>query len=143
MMLKAGIVKKRTKYGEVFVLAKCILCDISNNGKKHEIILSNDYCTYSLLEDQDIRGAGIIVPNQHRETVFDLTEEEWHATYHLLLKVKQYVDQRFAPDGYNIGWNCGDVGGQHIFHAHLHVIPRYAHEKMAGKGIRYLFKTNQ
>ncbi|KQO18768.1 cell-cycle regulation histidine triad HIT protein [Paenibacillus sp. Leaf72] len=124
-------------------MTKCPYCDISNNGDKHEIIIKNDSCTYSLLENQEIRGAGIIVPHIHRESVFDLSEEEWNATYHLLIKVKQYVDQNYSPDGYNIGWNCGDVGGQHIFHAHLHVIPRYSNEKMAGKGIRYLFKNNQ
>lgn len=78
--------------------------------------MSNDKCTYSLLKEQEIRGAGIIVPKEHRETIFE-------------------------PDGYNVGWNCGHVGGQHVFHSHLHVIPRYAEEKMAGKGIRYLFKN--
>ncbi|TYP74479.1 HIT family protein [Paenibacillus methanolicus] len=119
----------------------CPYCDIAGNGDKHEIILRNDRCTYSLLERQEICGAGIIVPNEHRATVFDLTEAEWAATYRLLGEVKAYLDFNYAPDGYNIGWNCGAVGGQHIFHAHMHVIPRYAHEKMAGKGIRYAFKT--
>ncbi|WP_284237594.1 HIT domain-containing protein [Paenibacillus glycanilyticus] len=107
------------------------------------MIISNDKCTYSLLQEQEIRGAGIIVPREHRETVFDLTEEEWLATYRLLHEVKLYLDLHYKPDGYNVGWNCGQVGGQHIFHSHLHVIPRYADEKMAGKGIRYFFKTNQ
>ncbi|WP_268966428.1 HIT family protein [Paenibacillus cymbidii] len=105
------------------------------------MIMSNDKCTYSLLKEQEIRGAGIIVPKEHRETVFDLTEEERMATYRLLFEVKEYLDLNYEPDGYNVGWNCGHVGGQHIFHSHLHVIPRYADEKMAGKGIRYLFKN--
>ena len=30
--------------------------------------------------------------------------------------------------------------GQHIPHAHLHVLPRYDNEPLAGKGIRYMFK---
>ncbi len=95
------------------------------------------------LNEQDIEGSGIIVPRQHRETVFDLTQDEWNATYQLLQEVKSYMDERYQPDGYNVGWNCGEIGGQHVFHAHMHVLPRYADEPMAGKGIRYLFKSKE
>jgi diadenosine tetraphosphate (Ap4A) HIT family hydrolase len=30
-----------------------------------------------------------------------------------------------APDGFNLGINVGRVAGQTVFHAHLHLIPRY------------------
>ncbi|MFS0855857.1 HIT family protein [Paenibacillus taichungensis] len=80
------------------------------------------------------KGAGRIVPKIHRETVFDLTQDEWDATYQLLQEVKLYLDKNYKPEGYNVGWNCGHAGGQHVFHSHLHVIPRYAIEAMAGKG---------
>ncbi|WP_054955563.1 HIT family protein [Paenibacillus dakarensis] len=107
------------------------------------IILENEHCMFLQLNEQDIEGSGIIVPRQHRETVFDLTQDEWNATYQLLQEVKSYMDERYQPDGYNVGWNCGEIGGQHVFHAHMHVLPRYADEPMAGKGIRYLFKSKE
>jgi diadenosine tetraphosphate (Ap4A) HIT family hydrolase len=50
------------------------------------------------------------------------------------------LDQKFRPDGYNLGWNCGIVGGQEVFHAHLHIIPRFKDEPYAGRGIRYWLK---
>lgn len=87
-----------------------------------------------------IEGSGMIIPRQHRETVFDLTATEWAATFTLLQAVKQLLDEAMQPDGYNVGWNCGTVGGQSVFHAHLHVIPRFADEPLAGKGIRHWFK---
>jgi len=117
----------------------CIYCNMSQSDD-HEIFLSNDYCKYSLLKEQEIKGAGIIVPLNHKETLFDLSQEEWNATYQLLKEVKEYIDEKYKPDGYNVGWNCGEIGGQHIFHAHLHVIPRFKDEPLAGKGIRYFFK---
>ena len=46
-----------------------------------------------------------------------------------------------APDGSNVGWNCGRVGGQEVFHAHLHVIPRFRQEPLAGHGIRSHLKS--
>lgn len=72
-----------------------------------------------------------------------MTREEWDATYILVQEVKKYLDEKYQPHGYNLGWNCGEVGGQHIFHAHFHVLPRYADEPLAGKGIRYMFKGSK
>ena len=85
-------------------------------------------------------GSGLIVPKRHCETVFDLSEEEWNSTFKLLKEVKNHLDEKYHPDGYNVGWNVGHVGGQEIFHAHLHVIPRYKDEPLSGKGIRYWLK---
>src|SRR5690554_3307039 len=120
----------------------CIYCNkfIENN---HEVILSNDYCIYSLLKDQEIKGVGIIIPRDHKETVFDLKQEEWNATFQLLQEVKTYIDKKYNPDGYNVGWNSGHVGGQHVFHSHLHIIPRFSDEPLSGKGIRYMFKSEK
>ncbi len=39
--------------------------------------------------------------------------------------VKHILDERFHPDGYNIGVNIGEAAGQSIFHVHMHLIPRY------------------
>lgn len=87
-------------------------------------------------------GSGVIIPVRHAETVFDLTPAEIDATFRLLGEVKQWLDAAYQPQGYNIGWNCGAVGGQEVMHAHLHVIPRFALEPHAGRGIRYWLKQD-
>ena len=43
----------------------------------------------------------------------------------LLDVVKEQLDAEFHPDGYNVGFNAGEAGGQTVAHLHLHVIPRY------------------
>jgi len=88
-----------------------------------------------------LKHSGVIVPVAHRATVFDLTEEEITDTFRLLHEVKAWMDTNLSPDGYNVGWNCGAVGGQEVFHAHLHVIPRFRAEPMAGKGLRHALKS--
>lgn len=85
-------------------------------------------------------GSGVIIPVRHAETVFDLTPDEVLATFELLAEVKQWMDATYHPQGYNVGWNCGAVGGQAVMHAHMHVIPRFAQEPYAGRGIRYWLK---
>jgi hypothetical protein len=37
--------------------------------------------------------------------------------------VRQHIEAVRTPAGYNIGINVGEVAGQTIAHAHLHVIP--------------------
>lgn len=106
--------------------------------------LSNTHCLFMPNREQDVLiGSGIILPRKHRETVFDLTPEEWAGTYDLLLRVKRHLERLFHPQGFNIGWNVGQTAGQEIFHAHLHVIPRYSDEPLAGKGIRYWLKQEE
>ena len=112
-------------------------------AEDERIVLENEHCLFLQRPQPVLAGSGIIVPRQHRETLFDLTDEEWRATGELLQRVKALLDERHAPDGYNVGWNCGAVGGQEIFHAHCHVIPRYADEPLAGKGIRYWLKQEE
>lgn len=122
----------------------CLFCNLDLEPTQ-TIILSNEHCRFLQLEQVNekgipLEGSGVIVPKLHRETPFDLTPEEWNATYTLLKDVKKYLDEKYNPQGYNLGWNCGAVGGQHIFHSHFHVLPRYDDETLAGKGIRYMFK---
>jgi histidine triad (HIT) family protein len=82
----------------------------------------------------------LIVPKNHHADAFALTSDEWKDTYELLQKAKNYLDERFSPDGYTLGWNVGEVSNQTIFHCHFHVIPRYNDEPHAGRGVRYWLK---
>lgn len=106
-------------------------------------MFENATCLFAAELETEIvlKDSGVIIPKAHRPTVFDLTPDEWRDTYELLAMVKRDMDDRLRPDGFNVGWNCYDVGGQFIPHAHLHVIPRFADEPMAGQGIRYHLKS--
>lgn len=105
---------------------------------------ANDLAVF--IEDARFQGAlkhsGVIVPVRHRRTVFDLTDEEFAGTFQLLRVVKRWMDDTYEPAGYNIGWNCEAAGGQTLFHAHMHVIPRFRQEPLAGQGIRALLKSD-
>ena len=117
----------------------CPFCYLEHN-ERQLVVLENEHSQF-LQEPQEVLiGSGIIIPKEHRETVFDLTEDEWTATFSLLKQVKELLDAEYEPQGYNIGWNSGSVAGQEVFHAHLHVIPRHADEPLSGKGIRYWLK---
>lgn len=62
----------------------------------------------------------------------------------VLQYVKQKVDERYHPDGYNIGINVNEVAGQSVFHVHMHLIPRYKGDVPNPKGgVRVSFRPSR
>jgi len=119
----------------------CDMCRLDERAEL-QIPFRNDTVIFVQSEKEQgaLRGSGVIIPVRHAETVFDLTPAEIDATFVLLKRVKAWMDEQYHPDGYNVGWNCGAVGGQLAMHAHMHVIPRFRQEPYAGRGIRYWLK---
>jgi len=101
------------------------------------IVERSEACLVIDLQHKVLAGSCLIVPRAHRATPFDLTDSEIVSTFQLLRAVKTRLDSELSPDGYNVGWNCGSTAGQKVEHAHLHVIPRFRDEPLAGKGIRF------
>lgn len=70
-------------------------------------------------------GHVLIVPKRHIASFFEATPEELHSINLLIFRVKEILDPKLNPDGYNIGVNVGFAAGQTIFHLHFHIIPRF------------------
>ena len=122
----------------------CPYCPISD--PLQEIVFDRDLVifTRNIKYQGSLKHSGIIIPKAHRETVFDLTQDEFLATFELLIDVKNWMVEKHQPEGFNIGWNCYPIGGQEVMHAHMHVIPRFPQEPLAGKaGIRTLLKSDK
>ena len=99
----------------------CIFCK-----PQREILAENAYAiavpdTYPVSP-----GHSLVVPRRHARTLWDLTPAQYAACWALVREVKPVLDARHKPDGYNVGANCDEAGGQSVWHAHIHVIPRYA-----------------
>ena len=70
-------------------------------------------------------GHSLVVPRRHVSDYFELTREEQAAVWALVGEVKVALDRERSPAGYNLGINVGPAGGQTVWHAHVHVIPRF------------------
>lgn len=119
----------------------CPFCGPAHDNEQ-QILFENETCYYiqKKTEQNVLEGSGLIIPKNHTQTVFDLSVKEWKDTRDLMQKAKRLLDEKYAPEGYSVGWNTGEVGGQSIPHAHLHIIPRFSDEPYAGKGIRHWIK---
>ncbi|WP_223881897.1 HIT family protein [Niallia endozanthoxylica] len=90
-----------------------------------EVVLENDLALAFYDKYPVNKGHLLIIPKRHVEQYFDLTLDERNAIDQLLFEGKKLLDEQLAPDGYNIGVNCGEAAGQTIFHMHVHLIPRF------------------
>ncbi len=79
-------------------------------------------------------GHSLVIPFRHCADFFDLTPEEMSACMELLVQERMAVDDEFKPDGFNVGVNVNKAAGRSIFHAHIHLIPRYAGDSSHPQG---------
>jgi diadenosine tetraphosphate (Ap4A) HIT family hydrolase len=99
---------------------ECIFCN-----PKREILAQNTHGIAFFDSYPVSRGHALIVPKRHVATIFELSDEEYADCFRLALPLKDVLLARYAPDGFNVGANCGEAAGQSVWHAHIHVIPRY------------------
>jgi diadenosine tetraphosphate (Ap4A) HIT family hydrolase len=88
-------------------------------------ILQNDLA-FAVFDGTPVNpGHLLLLPHRHVATWFEATADEHSALLGLLDDGKQLLDERFKPDGYNIGINIGTAAGQTVMHLHVHLIPRH------------------
>ena len=98
----------------------CLFC-----RPQREILAAND-TALGVLDTYPVSpGHALVVPRRHAVTIWDLNADEYADCFRLVRDVKAVLEQRFSPDGFNVGVNCGTAAGQSVMHAHIHVIPRY------------------
>ena len=110
---------------------KCPFCKLS---RRVEIICETATCVAFYDGYPVSQGHALIIPKRHVASYFDLTNHEREAMNVVLQYVKQKVDERYHPDGYNVGINVGEHAGQSVFHCHMHLIPRYKGDVPNPKG---------
>ena len=108
----------------------CIFCDTP----KERIVLVNDHA-FAIYDGFPVNpGHILIIPKRHFPNFFEATNEERTALFNLVDDAKKILDQKFHPDGYNVGINIGLAAGQSVMHLHIHLIPRYIGDVKNPKG---------
>lgn len=95
------------------------------NIDKSQYIHEN-YLFFAVYDSYPVsNGHVLIISKKLYEDYFELPIEHRVMLLHTIDAVKEILDNKFNPDGYNIGANCGKSSGQTIPHFHYHIIPRY------------------
>ena len=98
----------------------CIFCELDRP------IIAESKLARAFLDSFPVsKGHALVVPIRHVRTIFDVNTEEYRACFDLVREIQKILSTQHQPDGFNVGVNCDEAGGQSVWHAHIHVIPRY------------------
>lgn len=99
----------------------CIFCNFDNLN-----ILATNNLFFVKMDDNPVSpGHALIIPKKHLISFFDMETDELNNLFELIKETKKILNEKFKPDGYNIGVNQGKAAGQTLEHLHIHLIPRY------------------
>jgi histidine triad (HIT) family protein len=103
----------------------CIFCRIAAGEVPAVRILENPV-VLAFLDIAPVNyGHTLVIPKAHYENLLDLPDTLWQEMGRVCRKVALALRGTLYAQGFNIGMNNFEAAGQVVFHAHLHVIPRY------------------
>jgi histidine triad (HIT) family protein len=70
-------------------------------------------------------GHTLVIPRVHYQNLLDLPDDLWLEMGQVCRRVARALRATLYAQGFNVGMNNFEAAGQVVFHAHLHVIPRY------------------
>lgn len=119
----------------------CPFCNLLSDRK---IILENAFA-FSIFDKFPVSpGHTLVIPKRHIDNYFLLTEPEQSNCWKLVNEMQIILTKDFRPDSFNIGVNIGEAAGQTIFHAHIHLIPRFKGDvEVARGGVRGVIAGKQ
>jgi ATP adenylyltransferase len=102
-------------------ISDCAFCSL----KPDRIITENELCL-AIRDAHPVSSLHtLIIPKRHVSDFLELYQPEINALYALLRQMRAEITELDSQiTGFNIGANVGADGGQTVFHAHLHLIPR-------------------
>jgi len=101
---------------------ECVFCrsDVMSNA------MEKNGSVFAVMDKYPVTpGHLLVIPFRHTPDWFSMTQKERLDADELIRVLHARIraeDKRVA--GFNIGSNCGDVAGQTVAHAHIHLVPR-------------------
>lgn len=81
------------------------------------------------------RGHTLVIPKAHAADLLDISAQSLQAVMALAQQVAKRQMDVLGADGITVWQNNRAAGGQEVFHFHVHVIPRWANQRLDRKGI--------
>lgn len=103
-------------------MGNCIFCKITQSEIPAEKIYEDD----DVIAFNDINPAApvhfLIIPKMHIASLLDCEETHHSLLGKMLLLAPKIAKEQGCTDGFRTIINTGRVGGQEVFHLHIHII---------------------
>ncbi|MDN7132758.1 histidine triad nucleotide-binding protein [Halomonas sp. MC140] len=102
---------------------ECLFCKIINREIPADIVYEDEH----VLAFNDIGPQApthqLIIPKKHISTLNDIEEPDLAIVGRLQLTAAKLArEQGFDQDGYRVVMNCNEMGGQTVYHIHMHLM---------------------
>jgi len=105
----------------------CIFCKIIK-GEIPSTKVYEDADTVAFLDIKPVNpGHTLVIPKKHYVNIHDMQDEMVGKVAIAAKKVSDAI-LKIGAKGVNIKMNNGKAAGQDVFHAHVHVMPRYGND---------------
>lgn len=64
----------------------------------------------------------LVIPKKHIATMNDIQEEDRELIGHIMYTAQRLANELGCKDGFRVAMNCNEMGGQTVYHIHLHVL---------------------
>jgi histidine triad (HIT) family protein len=113
----------------------CLFCRIIAGQVPAERVYEDGDALAFLDIMQAARGHTLVVPRVHAASLPELPDAAATGLFRAVKAVMGKIDRALSPLAFNVGWNHGLAAGQHVFHLHVHVLPRFT---PGGMGVQAL-----
>lgn len=107
---------------------ECPFCmpDNTDDDERRRVLYRGRKCFVIMNIFPYNNGHLMVCPYRHLMNLVDLTQEESHEMMDLMHECTRILQDRFNPQGVNIGVNVGEAAGAGIKeHLHFHLVPRW------------------
>jgi len=115
----------------------CPFCTFANGGetdfnKKGDIVFEDDEVLAYISPKWWPNNPGnvMIIPKQHVEHVYDISDQLLDKIYALGKKVAIGMKKEYGCDGTSFRQHNEPAGDQEVWHFHLHVLPRWENDDL-------------
>jgi ATP adenylyltransferase len=108
--------------------AECIFCakPAAGDDEGNLIVHRGERCFVILNLFPYTNGHLMVAPFDHLGSITELPAETIAEMMELAQRAMRGLEDRYAPHGYNVGFNQGRVAGAGVeHHIHMHVVPRW------------------
>jgi len=108
-----------------FMPTDCIFCKIVEGNIPSSKVYEDDKVLAILDIAPVSKGHVLVLPKKHMGDLTDVPDNLMQSLFSAAKKIGKVQKKVLKADGFNIGMNNGAAAGQVVFHAHVHVIPRF------------------
>jgi histidine triad (HIT) family protein len=114
--------------------AECTFCQIVAGELPADYVYEDDRTVAFMDLNPATEGHMLVVPRTHAPNLLAADPEDWVAVALTAKRMAEWVVGALGAGGADLvqANSDGTVGSQTVFHLHLHVLPRYEHDKLGG-----------